>query len=347
MFQSAVGYNQLQGGSWSPTIYSKKVQKQFRKSSVAKDITNTDYFGEIANFGDSVIIIKEPEIVVTPYARGTQLTSQDLDDQSFTLIIDRANSFQFDVDDIESKMSHVNWQEMASNRAAYKLADTFDRDILGYASGYDFNTSTNVWAARTTAVGTKAETSADPDELLAVNKLTRASFVSGGSATESVAVGTAGTYDVTPVAIFNRVNTLFDLQNVDKDNRWAVVDPVFMEILLDENSKFVNDFYQKGEQLSNGKISSDKVRGFRLYLSNNLPYVGTGPGTLDNNGSNANYGVLVFGTDSAVASAEQINKTEKFRSTETFADVVRGLHMYGRKILRPQGLARVWYNKAN
>lgn len=61
-FQSAVGYGQLQTGVWSPTIYSKTVQKQFRKSSVCKDITNGDYFGEISNFGDSVIIIKEPMI---------------------------------------------------------------------------------------------------------------------------------------------------------------------------------------------------------------------------------------------------------------------------------------------
>lgn len=347
MFQSAVGYNQLQGGSWSPTIYSKKVQKQFRKTAVAKDITNTDYFGEIANFGDSVVIIKEPEITVTPYARGTQLNSQDLDDESFTLIIDRANSFQFDVDDIESKMSHVNWQEMASNRAAYKLADTFDRDLLGYASGYEYTASTATWAARTTAVGTKSESSADSDELLAIHKLTRATFVSGGSSSDSVAVGVSGTYDVTPLQIFNRVNTLFDLQNVDKDGRYAVVDPVFLEILMDENSKFMNHDYQTSEALSNGKVMSSKVRGFELYSSNNLPAIGTGPGTLDNNGSSSHYGVILFGQRAAVASAEQINKTEKFRSTDTFADVVRGLHLYGRKILRPQALARCWYNKAN
>jgi len=41
-FQSAVGYGQLQGGAWSPTIYSKKVQDQFRKKSVVMDVTNTD-----------------------------------------------------------------------------------------------------------------------------------------------------------------------------------------------------------------------------------------------------------------------------------------------------------------
>ena len=47
-----------------PSIYSKKVLNFFRKASVAEAITNTDYSGEISNFGDSVLIIKEPEIEI-------------------------------------------------------------------------------------------------------------------------------------------------------------------------------------------------------------------------------------------------------------------------------------------
>lgn len=41
-FSSAAGYNNLPNGVFSPTIYSKKVQKAFRKKSVAEDITNSD-----------------------------------------------------------------------------------------------------------------------------------------------------------------------------------------------------------------------------------------------------------------------------------------------------------------
>ena len=341
---SAVGYNQLQGTAWSPVIYSKSVQKQLRKKTVAGDITNSDYFGEISAYGDSVQIIKEPEINVSPYGRGASLTSQDLTDEAFTLIIDRANSFQFQVDDIEKKHSHVNWESMARDRAAYRLADVFDRDILGYMSGYEYSDTTGLWTARTTAVGTKAESTADSDELLSTMKLTRATFVSGGSASDSVAIGTSGTYDATPLAVLSRISRLMDQQNVDKDGRWVVVDPVFEESLRDENSKFMDSDFQDGESLSNGRVSSSKVRGFRLYSSNNLPAIGTGAGTADTNGSSANYGVIVAGHDSAVATAEQINKTESFRSQDSFADVVRGMHMYGRKILRPQALARVIYN---
>lgn len=343
-FQSATGYGNLPNGNFSPTIFSKKVQKQFRKSSVANDITNSDYFGEISGYGDSVRIIKEPEISVNALSRGMRLTSQDLDDDDFTLIVDRANYFQFRVDDIEEKHSHVNWMDLAKDRAAYRLADKFDKDILGYTSGYEYTESTGTWAARTTAVGTKAESTADSDELLAAHKLSRASFVSGGSSSDSVAVGVAGTYDVTPLQVLNRMGRLLDQKNVDKDNRWVVVDPVFMEKLSDENSKFMDRDYQNSEQLSNGKIMSSKVRGFNLYVSNNLPYLGTGPGTVDTNGSSSNYGLIIAGHASAAATAEQLSKTESFRDPDSFGDIVRGMHLYGRKILRPEGLVRCIYN---
>lgn len=346
-FQTATGYNNLPNGKFSPVIYSQKVQKQFRKSSVALDVTNSDYFGEISEFGDSVQIIKEPDIQIVNYARGAQMTSQDLEDQDFTLLVDRARAFQFQVDDIEKKQSHVNWMDLATDRAAYNLAQAYDSDLLGYMSGYEQLIIGGTWTARTTAVGTKSETSADADELLGIHKLTRASFVSGGSASDSIAVGTAGTFDVTPLQLVNRMNRLLDQQNAPKEGRYVIVDPVFLEILMDENSKFMNQFYQDSEQLSNGKLSANTIYGFKWYSSNNLPFIGSGPAVLDNNGSATDYGVILAGHESSTATAEQINKTESFRSPFGFSDIVRGMHMYGRKILRPTGLVRAVYNKAN
>lgn len=340
-FQSATGYTNLPNGVFSPVIYSKKVQKQFRKDSVAFDITNNDYFGEIAAFGDSVKIIKEPEITVSSYARGQVLNSQDLEDSDFTLVIDRSNYFQFRMDDIEEAHSHVNWMDMAKDRAAYRLKDVYDADLLGYMSGYEKNAS-GVWVARSAAVGTKAESTADADELLAAHKLDREMW--GGAAGDSIAIGTSGTYDATPLAVLNRMNRLLDVKNVDKDNRWVVVDPVFLEKLMDEDSKFMNHDYQASEALANGKISSAKIRGFTMYSSNNLPFLGTGPGTADTNGSATNFGIIVAGHKSAVATAEQINKTEAFRDPTSFGDIVRGLHLYGRKILRPEGIVTAAYN---
>lgn len=342
-FQSAAGYGNLPNGVFSPTIYSKKVQKQFRRTAVAEKITNSDYFGEIKSFGDSVKIIKEPAITVSAYARGTQLTPQDLEDSDFTLTVDRANSFIFRIDDIEKSQSHVNWMELASNRAAYEMSMVYDRDILGYMSGYEYNESTGVWTARTTAVGTKSESTADSDELLAIHKMARDQF--GGASTDSIAVGVAGTYDATPLAVMNRMSRLMDIQNVPAENRWIVLDPIFIEKLMDENSKLINRDYNPGaDQLTNGQLTENKIRGFTVFQSNNLPVIGTGPGTVDTNGSASNYGVILAGHSSAAASAQQLEKTEHYRDPNSFGDIVRGMHLYGRKILKPQSLVRAWYN---
>ena len=135
-FKTAAGYSSLPNGNFSPVIYSQKVQQAFRKSSVVDSITNNDYFGEIANYGDTVKIIKEPEITVKEYARGTQITPQDLDDEDFSLVVDKANYFAFKVDDIEEAHSHVNFESMAADRAGYRLRDQHDQEVLGYLSGF-------------------------------------------------------------------------------------------------------------------------------------------------------------------------------------------------------------------
>ena len=109
-----------------PAIYSKTVLNFFRKSSVVEAITNTDYAGEIAAYGDSVRIIKEPEITVYQYERGADVTATKLTDQEINLVVDTANAFKFIVDDIETNMSHVNFRDVAASSAAYSIKDAFD-----------------------------------------------------------------------------------------------------------------------------------------------------------------------------------------------------------------------------
>lgn len=350
-FSSASGHSNLPNGNFSPVIYSQKVQKTFRKSSIIEDVTNTDYFGEIANFGDSVRIIKEPEITVSSYARGTQLATQDLSDADFSLIIDQANYFQFAMDDIETAHSHVNFMDLATDRAAYRLRDTFDAEVLGYLAGWEADGSGG-WQRRSAANGTKADSSADNDELLAANKLDITDF--GGSdlgvASEvtsiPVAAGGGAGGITSPLAILNRIARKMDQANVDTEGRWFVADPVFYEMLMDEDSKFVNADFGGGEEIRNGRVGNGLIRGFRVYKSNNLPYEGTGAGTALSTGSETDFGVIVAGHDSAVATAQQLAKTESFRDPNTFADKVRGMQLYGRKILRPEALFTANYNLA-
>jgi hypothetical protein len=354
-FKTAAGYGNLPNGNFSPVIYSKQVQLAFRKAAVAEAITNNDYFGASANMGDSVTIIKEPEITVTESARGAQITPQDLDDEDFSLTIDKANYFAFKVDDIEEAHSHVNFQSLASDRAAYRLADQYDQDVLGYLSG--FKQSAIHGAANTAndvVNGSKAVTTAGSDELLTSMKLRKDSFgnittASAGDHSIPLAARLPGatalpTATASPLMVISRMSRLLDQQNVDTNGRWLVVDPVFMELLMDEDSRLLNSDFG-GSGLQNGLVVNN-LHGFKVYTSNNLPSVGTGPDTTGTANQNSNYGVIVGGHSSAVATAEQINKTETYRDPDSFADIVRGMHLYGRKILRPEAIVTAKYNAA-
>ncbi len=62
-FQRAAGYNSLPNGNFSSIIFSKKAQLAFRKSTVCGEITNSEYFGEISQQGDTVRIMKEPKVL--------------------------------------------------------------------------------------------------------------------------------------------------------------------------------------------------------------------------------------------------------------------------------------------
>ena len=350
-FTSAGGYGNLPNGNFSPIIYSKQVQLAFRKGSVVEAITNSDYFGEIANMGDSVKVIKEPEITVKEYARGTAITPQDLDDEEFSLTIDKANYFAFKVDDIEEAHSHINFQQLASDRAAYRLADQFDQDVLGYMSGYKQSALHSAAdTANTTTNGTVAVSTAGTDELLSSMQLDAADFA--GTAADAIAIqprmpgatdATPAAGDTFPLTLIARMSRLMDQQNVDTNGRWLVLDPVFIEVLKDEDSRlFQSDW--GGSGLQNGLVMNN-LHGFKIYQSNNLPSLGTGPATTGTN-SSTNFGVIVAGHSSSIATAEQINKTETYRDPDSFADIVRGMHLYGRKILRPEAICTAIYHLA-
>jgi hypothetical protein len=350
-FPKASGYTNLNSGNFSPILYSKKVQLALRKSSVIDAITNTDYSGEIANFGDSVKIIKEPDITVTTYERGTTLATQDLTDADFTMVVDQANYFQFAIDDIEEAHSHVSFGDLASDRAGYKLRDTMDAEVLGYLSGWKTPSSWARRAASGDVNGTKADSNAGNDELLAANSLDITDFggsdVGGAAEITSIPIAAGGGAGgiTSPLAILNRMARQMDQANVDTDGRWVVIDPVFAEVLMDENSKLINTDFGGGDELRNGRMPG-QLRGFTIYKSNNLPYIGGGAGTAAAAGSETAFGVMVAGHASSVSTAQQISKTETFRSPTTFADIVRGMNLYARKILRPEALMTAAYNLA-
>ena len=289
---------------WVPEIYSKKVQLALRKASTVEAICNTDYMGEIKNFGDTVNIVKEPEMSVAAYHRGlTPLVNTAVTDEELVLIINKANYFHFQIDSLEKRFGHINFQEIASNNAAYKLKDTMDAEVM--QNMYDD-------AHAATAILTPI--------IAAGNAAKKLLF---GSVAVPIAINHgAGALDVDPLNFMSRCAQVMDENNNPDEGRWFVAAPNYYNSLADTSSKLLSIDYNAGKgSLRNGLVASGLVRGFSMYKSNNLPYsAGTTP-------------VILFGHMRSTSAASAMNTVESFRSPTTFADEVRGLHVYGRKVL--------------
>jgi hypothetical protein len=260
--------------------------------------------GEISSFGDTVNIIKEPQITVADYTRGLAVTSTNLTDQELVLTIDQAKSFSFKIDDLEKRFSHVNFQAVASDNAAYALRDAMDGNILAAISA---------GATVTTGMGT---TSVPID------------------------IGFAAS-EVDPLNQMSLAAKELDEANAPEEGRWFVAAPEWYNELANTSSKLLSVDFNAGQgSIRNGLVASGLLRGFQMYKSNNLP-------TNDLSGASpagsATAPVALFGQISAVSAASAMNKVETIRDTGTFSDIVRGLMVWGRKVLRPEIVGKIIY----
>jgi len=296
-----------------PSIYSKKVLNFFRKASVVEAITNTDYTGEISAFGDSVKIIKEPVISVSDYTRGSDTTATKLTDQELTLVVDSAKAFKFIVDDIETNMSHVNFKEVATSSAAYALRDSYDAAVM---------------ASMFSGVSTSS-----PDHVLGADASAATQTMGqhqGGSNSIDL-TGSDGT-GTDPLDVMAFMAKLLDEQSVPEEGRWFVAPPSFYNELSQSGSKLLSVDFNAGQgSIRNGLVSSGKLRGFDMYKSNNVAAASTASGK------------IMAGHISSTATAQTIISTEVLRDPSSFGDIVRGLHVYGAKVLRPEALVTAFY----
>ena len=149
--------------------------------------------------------------------------------------------------------------------------------------------------------------------------------------TDSIDLG-YGSGEVSPLNVMSRLSRLLDDQDVPEENRWFVAPPAFWEVMADENSKLMGvDFTgDSSSKMRNGRVTDGLIRGFECYKTNNMTA-----------GTTAQ--VALAGHMSSTATVSQIAKTEALRSTEFFGDVIRGLHLYGRKTLRTESIAKTFY----
>lgn len=122
---------------------------------------------------------------------------------------------------------------------------------------------------------------------------------------------------------FQKLRQKFDENNVPEQGRWAVIPPWLMTYV---NLAEITDATDNNSIIANNY--KGKVAGIEIYVSNNLSTMS----------STSNQCHALAGTQDAISFAEQIVQTEAIRREGSFKDAIRGLHVYGGKVIRPEQL---------
>lgn len=120
-----------------------------------------------------------------------------------------------------------------------------------------------------------------------------------------------------------------DEADVPEQGRWAVVPPWYEGLML-KDDRFVKAGNMSSEdRLMNGVVG--QAAGFLILKSNNAP-VSIPEGGTENH-------KIIAGHNIAWSYADQAAQVEAYRPEKRFADAVKGLHLYGAKVTRPEALA--------
>jgi hypothetical protein len=294
-----------------PVLWSTKLIEKFYASTVLAAISNTDYEGEIKNKGDTVVIRTKPTITIKDYRADGLLEVERPSSNIVELKIDKGKYFNLILDDVYEVQSDLNLMNMWSDDAAQQFKIVVDTEILKGLLG-----QADTWNKGTTAGAISKNVNlgitGTPLAIVARNP-----------------AGTAGKIEIVDLLV--RLGQVLDEQNIPEQGRWVVVPSwISSQIKMSE----LRDASLTGDSVSilrNGRLGM--VDRFTIYVSNLLPS-GTAAGLA------AGEWVIYAGTQHALTFASQINKVETLRSEMTFGQLLRGLQVYGAKVLDGKALAQ-------
>lgn len=144
--------NNLSSGVFLPEIWSKKLNVKYYAQTCLSDITNNTYEGEIKGQGSSVQIRNRPTIAISDYSVNQDMQYQDIVDEKIELLINKAKSFSFKIDDIDAAQSDIAIMNELTTDAAYQMKISIDTDVLGSVYGDATNILTQAALDKTTVL---------------------------------------------------------------------------------------------------------------------------------------------------------------------------------------------------
>lgn len=293
-------------GTFIPEIWSKKLIEKFYDATVLTAISNTNYEGEIRSQGDMVKIRTIPTLTINDYSSGQTLVNQRPESEIVELLIDKGKYWSAIVDDVQDVQADLELMNMWAGDASEQMKIKVDTEVLG---------------------------SVVPD-FAAENKGAAAGRISGninlGATGAPLAVDKSNILDV-----ILDMGQVLDEQNRPETGRFLVM-PYWATTLLKKSD--LKDASLTGDgtsPLRNGRVGM--IDRFEVYQSNNLPKVVDG-------GQNAFN--LIAGVKNGLTFASQLTKTESLRAESTFGNIMRGLQVYGFKVIDGKSLTSAYAYKA-
>lgn len=337
-----------------PEVWAATLLATLDKSLVfaGPSCVNRDYEGEIANMGDTVRISSVADPNIFTYTKDTDLTAvQALTDSELVLAIDQAMAFNFQVDDIDMRQARDGGALMAeaARRAAFGLRDAADKFVakkMALAAGnalgvVDGTTATNVYDAFLVPASVKLDEANVPTEgrftvvpPAAYGKLLLDSrFIkvneSGSQALRNGIVGEAAGF-----MIYKSNNTVSGARSITAD---VAVATTAKTLTADAGTFTQGD---KGLSVAGTGIASGAVIASVNADGSvaTMDKAGSTAGTISDLVVSGGHGIATAGSVIATSYAEQIAKVEAYRPEARFGDALKGLHLYGAKVLRPSAL---------
>ena len=304
----AVGYPDYTyagDSKYIPILFAGKTLEKLYSATFLSEVSNIDYVGEVRNVGDKVHIRTVPDITIRDYVKNQSLTLEHPESTAIEFTIDYAKYFNLALDDIDIKQFDLNMMDKWSSDAAMQLKITIETAVL--AAIYSQVHASN---AGSTA----------------------------GAVSSSINLGVTGTpLQLTKTNILDVLvdcGQVLDEQNVPETERWIVLPAWAIAMIKKSDLKDASLTGDQSSPLRNGRVGM--IDRLTIYNSNLLATSSDGGNTVYN---------CVFGHKMALAFVSQLSKVEKYRPENGFADAIKGLTVYGFKVIQSVAMGHLYIYK--
>jgi hypothetical protein len=283
--------------------------EKFYDSTVLAQIANTSWEGEIKNKGDKVIIRTVPSITINPYEADQALSVERPSSSTIELVIDQGLYWNVVIDDVWKVQADIDMLNLWAEDASEQLKINVDTDVLSIL----------------------------PAGTAAANKGATAGRISGNVDLGVTSTGALplvarapGAGEVEVVDLITRMSQVLDEQNIPQTGRYLLI-PSWMASMIKRSELRDASLTGDGSSiLRNGRLGM--IDRFELFVTNLLPAGVAG-------GLAAGETAVVAGHKHGLTFASQISKVETLRAESTFGTLMRGLKVYGRKVVDGTALA--------